>query len=93
LCKSFFIRVLHFTLHHIVFLLFLITDRKETIKDPTANVRVNISMPKDLHRDFVADADKLNLSFSAYVRLCCQHVGVGNLLPFKAPVAPLRDDL
>ena len=56
-------------------------------------IRVNVTLSKELHRKHVKKACDLHLSFSAYVRLCLEQQGKStDSLPFKGTVLPFRDD-
>ena len=64
-------------------------------------IRVNISLPPDMHKEHSSNASDLYVSFSAYVRLCLQHYADQkkleeksklNSLPFEGSILPFRDN-
>ena len=65
-------------------------------------IRVNISLPPEMHKDHSVNASDLYLSFSAYVRLCLQYYAdqkrleekskLDKLLPFEGSILPFRDN-
>jgi len=61
--------------------------------DKCAQIRVNISLPKEFHKKHVKVAFEAHISFSAYVRLCLERPPlIENLLPLERPILPLGDD-